>query len=222
MLLRQGAHPKVVQERLGNANVGITLDVYSHVMPGMQSDAAVKIDAGMRKALAGWVGDGATVRPTGYDARMTIEPDTERIIAAATAVLPEIVAALDPKEQPVGGSWVAVTINGRPTDAVSKSPVIHRCWYTWRHDAPLEPLDEAMYMELTRDVKTDVIKVPVWAFDLTPVADDEWRLGYWFGAPLRMWMGEKAGDRVMGHGLGYLARRTDGGWELKFEDILAS
>jgi len=53
MLLRQGVHPKVVQERLWHANVGITLDTYSHVMPGMQEEAAEKIDAGLRKALAG-------------------------------------------------------------------------------------------------------------------------------------------------------------------------
>jgi len=53
MLLRQGVHPKVVQERLGHAKVGITLDVYSHVSPYMQSDAADKIDAEMRKAMAG-------------------------------------------------------------------------------------------------------------------------------------------------------------------------
>jgi len=53
MLLRQGVHPKVVQERLGHANVGITLDIYSHVSPHMQSDAAEKIDAGLPAALAG-------------------------------------------------------------------------------------------------------------------------------------------------------------------------
>jgi len=46
-------HPKVVQERLGHANVGITLDIYSHVAPHMQSDAAQKIDAGMREAIGG-------------------------------------------------------------------------------------------------------------------------------------------------------------------------
>ena len=51
MLLRQGVHPKAVQERLGHANVGITLDTYSHVMPGMQEEAAVKIDAGLRAAV---------------------------------------------------------------------------------------------------------------------------------------------------------------------------
>jgi len=51
MLLRQGVHPKVVQERLGHASIGITLDTYSHVMPGMQEEAAEKIDAGLRAAL---------------------------------------------------------------------------------------------------------------------------------------------------------------------------
>jgi len=44
-------HPKVVSERLGHASIGITLDTYSHVMPGMQEEAAEKIDEGLRKAL---------------------------------------------------------------------------------------------------------------------------------------------------------------------------
>jgi len=46
-------HPKVVSERLGHASIGITLDTYSHVRPGMQEEAADKIDAGLRAALAG-------------------------------------------------------------------------------------------------------------------------------------------------------------------------
>ena len=46
-------HPKVVSESLGHASIGITFDTYSHVMPGMQEEAAEKIDAGLRKALAG-------------------------------------------------------------------------------------------------------------------------------------------------------------------------
>jgi integrase len=33
LLLCQGVHPKVVSERLGHATVGITLDIYSHVIP---------------------------------------------------------------------------------------------------------------------------------------------------------------------------------------------
>src|SRR5450756_2313376 len=52
-LLRVGVHPKVVSERLGHASIGITLDTYSHVMPGMQEEPAEKIDAGLRKPLAG-------------------------------------------------------------------------------------------------------------------------------------------------------------------------
>ena len=51
MLLRQGVHPKVLQERLGHATVGITLDTYSHVAPHMQEEAAAGIDAGLRVAL---------------------------------------------------------------------------------------------------------------------------------------------------------------------------
>jgi integrase len=43
-LLRQNVHPKIVSERLGHSNVGITLDTYSHVLPGMQREAADKLD----------------------------------------------------------------------------------------------------------------------------------------------------------------------------------
>ena len=43
-MLKAGIHPKVVSERLGHANIGITLDIYSHVLPGLQEAAAVKFD----------------------------------------------------------------------------------------------------------------------------------------------------------------------------------
>ena len=45
LMLGAGVHPKVVQERLGHASIQITLDTYSHVMPGMQADAAAKVGA---------------------------------------------------------------------------------------------------------------------------------------------------------------------------------
>lgn len=51
-LLRVGVHPKVVSERLGHANIGITLDLYSHVLPGLQEEAAALWDEGMVAALA--------------------------------------------------------------------------------------------------------------------------------------------------------------------------
>ncbi len=50
-LLRHGIHPKVVSERLGHSKVGITLDTYSHVLPGMQEEAASKVDAALRVAI---------------------------------------------------------------------------------------------------------------------------------------------------------------------------
>ena len=44
LLLKQGVHPKIVQERLGHASIQITLDTYSHVAPGLQEAAANKFE----------------------------------------------------------------------------------------------------------------------------------------------------------------------------------
>jgi integrase len=44
LMLKQGAHPKVVQERLGHASIQVTLDTYSHVAPGLQDTAARRFD----------------------------------------------------------------------------------------------------------------------------------------------------------------------------------
>jgi integrase len=40
ILMLSGVHPKVVSERLGHADIGITLSIYSHVLPQMQQEAA--------------------------------------------------------------------------------------------------------------------------------------------------------------------------------------
>ena len=50
-MLASGVHPKIAQERLGHATVAITLDLYSHVLPGMQADAASRVDEALRQAL---------------------------------------------------------------------------------------------------------------------------------------------------------------------------
>jgi integrase len=50
-LLRLGIHPKIVSERLGHATTGITLDLYSHVVPGMQEDAVARVDKSLRLAI---------------------------------------------------------------------------------------------------------------------------------------------------------------------------
>ncbi len=44
LMLKQGIHPKVVQERLGHSTISITLDTYSHVAPGLQEAAAKRFD----------------------------------------------------------------------------------------------------------------------------------------------------------------------------------
>ena len=43
-MLKQGVHPKIVQERLGHATIAMTLDIYSHVTPGLQEAAAEAFD----------------------------------------------------------------------------------------------------------------------------------------------------------------------------------
>jgi integrase len=50
-MLASGVHPKVASERLGHSRVGITLDLYSHVLPGMQEAAVAKVDAALQAAL---------------------------------------------------------------------------------------------------------------------------------------------------------------------------
>src|SRR5262249_50741127 len=50
-LLASGVHPKIAQERLGHSSVAITLDLYSHILPGMQADAAGRVDLVVRDAI---------------------------------------------------------------------------------------------------------------------------------------------------------------------------
>jgi integrase len=44
LMLKQGIHPKIVQERLGHSTISITLDLYSHVAKGLQEAAARSFD----------------------------------------------------------------------------------------------------------------------------------------------------------------------------------
>jgi integrase len=45
LMLAAGVHPKIVSEALGHSTVSITLDLYSHVLPGLQEAAAKQLDA---------------------------------------------------------------------------------------------------------------------------------------------------------------------------------
>lgn len=44
LLLAAGEHPKVVAELLGHSKVTLTLDTYSHVLPGMLDSAARRME----------------------------------------------------------------------------------------------------------------------------------------------------------------------------------
>jgi integrase len=45
--LKAGVHPKVVSERLGHSSIAITLDLYSHVTPGISREAAATVESMM-------------------------------------------------------------------------------------------------------------------------------------------------------------------------------
>ena len=51
-LLKAGVHPKIASERAGHSSVAVTMDVYSHALPGLQEDAASRIDAALRGVLS--------------------------------------------------------------------------------------------------------------------------------------------------------------------------
>jgi integrase len=50
-MLSSGVHPKIASERLGHSKVGITMDVYAHVLPGMQEDAAARVDRDLEAVI---------------------------------------------------------------------------------------------------------------------------------------------------------------------------
>ncbi|WP_424768341.1 tyrosine-type recombinase/integrase [Paenibacillus sp. sgz302251] len=43
LLLKNNTHPKVVSERLGHSSIKITIDLYSHLFPNMQEEAAAEL-----------------------------------------------------------------------------------------------------------------------------------------------------------------------------------
>ena len=55
LLLSVGVHPKVVQEILGHSQISITMDVYSHVLPGMQQEAMSRLNDALREGTTSGV-----------------------------------------------------------------------------------------------------------------------------------------------------------------------
>ena len=50
LMLREGVPAKVIQERLGHASISTTMDLYAHLLPGIQEEAAIKFDRAMVRA----------------------------------------------------------------------------------------------------------------------------------------------------------------------------
>ncbi len=50
-LLKQNVHMKIASERLGHSSINITMDLYSHLLDGMDDEAANKIDQALRAAM---------------------------------------------------------------------------------------------------------------------------------------------------------------------------
>jgi integrase len=55
IMLKNGTHPKIVQERLGHSSIQITLDTYSHVAPGLQEAATAKFDDALKPKEINWI-----------------------------------------------------------------------------------------------------------------------------------------------------------------------
>ena len=47
LLLSENVNPKIVQEMLGHANISITMDTYSHVLPSMQEAAVSAMESAL-------------------------------------------------------------------------------------------------------------------------------------------------------------------------------
>lgn len=52
LLFAAGTNPKIVQERLGHSSIAITLDIYSHAIPSMQTEAANTLENMLAKKMA--------------------------------------------------------------------------------------------------------------------------------------------------------------------------
>jgi integrase len=69
-LLAENVHPKIMQERLGHHSISVTMDIYSHLMPNMQAEAAAKLDAVLRAAKKpAWESTGTSWAQSGHRSR---------------------------------------------------------------------------------------------------------------------------------------------------------
>jgi len=78
LMLLAGIHPKIVSEMLGHSSVAFTLDVYSHVVPGLQEAAAKRLDEVLPPSEARNVGKMSATDPASDTASGQIRTDDRR------------------------------------------------------------------------------------------------------------------------------------------------
>jgi integrase len=81
LLLAEGVHPKIVSEMLGHAQIGITLDLYSHVTPAMHESAS----AALGQLLDGETPRDGQARPP-FEQPVTVTSDVVSDLAVNLAV----------------------------------------------------------------------------------------------------------------------------------------
>jgi integrase len=50
-MFRTGANPKVISERLGHSSIAITMDICSHVMPGLQEEEVIRFEEALKPRM---------------------------------------------------------------------------------------------------------------------------------------------------------------------------
>ena len=48
LMLRTGASPKVISERLGHSSIAITMGIYAHIIPSLQEEAAIRFEDALK------------------------------------------------------------------------------------------------------------------------------------------------------------------------------
>ena len=85
LLLAAGVHPKIVSEMLGHTDVGITLNLYSHVIPGLHERAAAAFDELLAPETSEQAGDrnydGSAPAVTTLAVNLAVNPSSEKAIA---------------------------------------------------------------------------------------------------------------------------------------------
>jgi integrase len=90
LLLAMGIHPKITQEMLGHSNIAMTMDVYSHVLPGMQQEAIDRLNEVMEKQKnVPDIGDEAQIR----------QMSDQELLGRYTQELMKLKAFLNPQKQ---------------------------------------------------------------------------------------------------------------------------